>query len=228
MSVVNYIADRDYKDEDRQPRGYKNLEDKEQDTDREDAKEGFLAHAWLCQSAKSFMKLWMDLSNDYFTGGNKYPKTHQDAFHVSRHYTKSQGQKINPQLEMAFTQNGGGFKKSKQKKGNKKNGGGVATTRTLWRKCWRCGQKGHPERSCPKKDKDDKDQSKSSKASLKQLTKAAEDATNAFATYLEAQQETQQEEQSELRDTDDEEESKKGRSGSQNFMFGERVFTQRQ
>jgi hypothetical protein len=55
------------------------LSAKQKQVVREDAEERYISHAFLHQSGAQHGNLKVDLRNDFITGSNRYPKTHQQT-----------------------------------------------------------------------------------------------------------------------------------------------------
>jgi hypothetical protein len=56
---------------------------------REDAEERYISYAFLHQSGAQHGNLKVDLRNDFTTGSNRYPKTHQQTLHLLDKYSKT-------------------------------------------------------------------------------------------------------------------------------------------
>jgi hypothetical protein len=74
----------------------------------EDAEECYISYAFLHQSGAKHGNLKVDLRNDFTTGSNQYPKTHQQTLHLLNKYNKTV---VVPQMtsskESSFVQKGG-------------------------------------------------------------------------------------------------------------------------
>jgi hypothetical protein len=55
----------------------------------EDAEERYISYAFLHQSGAQHGNLKVDLRNDFTTGSNQYPKTHQQTLHLLDKYSKT-------------------------------------------------------------------------------------------------------------------------------------------
>jgi hypothetical protein len=55
----------------------------------EDAEECYISYAFLRQSGAQHGNLKVDLRNDFTTGSNRYPKTHQQTLHLLDKYSKT-------------------------------------------------------------------------------------------------------------------------------------------
>jgi predicted PolB exonuclease-like 3'-5' exonuclease len=55
----------------------------------EDAEECYISYAFLCQNGAQHSNLKVDLRNDFITGSNRYPKTHQQTLHLLDKYSKT-------------------------------------------------------------------------------------------------------------------------------------------
>jgi hypothetical protein len=55
----------------------------------EDAEECYISYAFLHQSRAQHSNLKVDLRNDFTTGSNRYPKTHQQTLHLLDKYSKT-------------------------------------------------------------------------------------------------------------------------------------------
>jgi type II secretory pathway pseudopilin PulG len=56
---------------------------------REDAEELYISYAFLHQSRAQHGNLKVDLRNNFTTGSNRYPKTHQQTLHLLDKYSKT-------------------------------------------------------------------------------------------------------------------------------------------
>jgi hypothetical protein len=66
------------------------------------------SYAFLCQSGAQHGNLKVDLSNDFTTGSNQYPKTCQQMLHLMDKYSKTVVvPKMTPSEGSSFTQKGG-------------------------------------------------------------------------------------------------------------------------
>jgi hypothetical protein len=75
---------------------------------REDSEERYISYAFLCQSGAQHGNLKVDLSNDFTTGSNQYPETHQQMLHLLDKYSKTVVvPKTTPSEGSSFTQKGG-------------------------------------------------------------------------------------------------------------------------
>jgi hypothetical protein len=54
-----------------------------------DAEERYISYAFLHQSGAQHGNLKVDLSNDFTTGSNQYPKTCQQMLHLLNKYSKT-------------------------------------------------------------------------------------------------------------------------------------------
>ena len=55
----------------------------------EDTEEGYISYTFLHQSGAQHGNLKVDLRNDFTTGSNQYPKTHQQTLHLLDKYSKT-------------------------------------------------------------------------------------------------------------------------------------------
>jgi hypothetical protein len=108
----------------------------------EDAEEHYISYAFLHQSRAQHGNLKVDLRNDFTTGNNRYPKTHQQTLHLLDKYSKTVVvPKATSSKGSSFTQRGG--------RGGK--GQGRITFDKEYCKdktCFTCSEKGHPSSSC--------------------------------------------------------------------------------
>jgi hypothetical protein len=84
------------------------LSAKQKQAVREDAEEHYISYAFLHQSGAKHGNLKVDLSNDFTTGSNQYPKTCQQTLHLLNKYSKTVDvPKITPSEGSSFAQKGG-------------------------------------------------------------------------------------------------------------------------
>jgi type II secretory pathway pseudopilin PulG len=75
---------------------------------REDTEEQYISYAFLCQSGAQHGNLKVDLRNNFTTGSNQYPKTHQQTLHLLDKYSKTVVvPKMTSYEGSSFTQKGG-------------------------------------------------------------------------------------------------------------------------
>jgi hypothetical protein len=75
---------------------------------REDAEERYISYAFLCQSGAQHGNLKVDQRNNFTTGSNLYPKTHQQMLHLLDKYSKTVVvPKMTSSEGSSFTQKGG-------------------------------------------------------------------------------------------------------------------------
>jgi hypothetical protein len=73
-----------------------------------DAEERYISYAFLHQSRAQHGNLKVDLRNDFTTGSNRYPKTHQQTLHLLDKYSKTViVPKTTPSEGSSFAQKGG-------------------------------------------------------------------------------------------------------------------------
>ena len=158
----------------------------------------------------------MDLSNDYATGDDRYPKTCQATLHLLDKHSKSA---VNappiPEVDRSFAQRGGSGGNGSGKGGKDSKEG---YNKQYWadKVCYKCQKEGHPASHCTdakKKSTDEDDASAKSSRSLKKLEKDLKKTKKVYAT-LKSQLEELKEEESDLSDSDDEE-------GASHCMIGQ-------
>jgi hypothetical protein len=113
----------------------------------EDAEESYISYTFLHQSGAQHGNLKVDLRNDFTTGSNRYPKTHQQTLHLLDKYSKTVVvPEMTPSEGSSFTQKGG--------RGGRGGKGQASITfdKEYWKDktCFNCGEKGHPSSSCTK------------------------------------------------------------------------------
>jgi hypothetical protein len=75
---------------------------------REDAEECYISYTFLRQSGAQHGNLKVDLRNDFTTGSNQYPKTHQQTLHLLDKYSKTVVvPKMTSSEGLSFAQKGG-------------------------------------------------------------------------------------------------------------------------
>jgi hypothetical protein len=117
------------------------LSAKQKQVVHEDAKECYISYTFLRQSGAQHGNLKVDLRNDFTTGINQYPKTHQQTLHLLSKYSKTV---IVPKMtlseQLSFTQRGG--------RGGRggKGQGSIIFDKEYWKDktCFNCSEKGHP------------------------------------------------------------------------------------
>jgi hypothetical protein len=65
------------------------LSDEQKQSVHRDAKERYISYTFLHQSGAQHGNLKVDLRNDFTTGSNQYPKTHQQTLHLLDKYSKT-------------------------------------------------------------------------------------------------------------------------------------------
>jgi hypothetical protein len=113
----------------------------------EDAEECNISYTFLRQSGAQHGNLKVDLRNDFTTGSNRYPKTHQQTLHLLDKYSKTVVvPKMTSSEGSSFAQKGG--------RGGRGRRGQATITfdKEYWKDkpCFNCGEKGHPSSSCMK------------------------------------------------------------------------------
>jgi hypothetical protein len=144
---------------------------------REDAEERYISYAFLRQSGAQHGNLKVDLRNDFTTGSNRYPKTHQQTLHLLNKYSKTV---VVPKMTScegsSFAQNGG--------RGGRGGRGRATITfnKEYWKDktCLNCGEKGPPSSSCTKAAIANDDDSASIARSVKKLAKDTKNLKKAF------------------------------------------------
>jgi hypothetical protein len=144
----------------------------------EDAEEHYISYAFLHQSGAQHGNLKVDLRNDFTTGSNRYPKTHQHQTpHLLNKYSKTVVMPKTTSSEgSSFTQKGG--------RGGRggKGRGTITFDKEYWKDktCFNCGEKGHPSSSCTKVAITNEDDSASIVQSVKKLAKDTKNLKKAF------------------------------------------------
>jgi hypothetical protein len=152
---------------------------------RDDAEERYVSYAFLRQSGTQHGNLKVDLQNDFTTGGNRYPKNHQQTLHLLDKYSKTVVAKVTHSEGTSFTQKGGRDGGNRSSSGNKKGRDSSTYDKKYWndKECYKCLKKGHPATHCPKKPSDNDDCSTASAASsVKKLKKDLKSIKKAFTT----------------------------------------------
>jgi hypothetical protein len=113
----------------------------------EDTEECYISYAFLRQRGAQHGNLKVDLRNNFTTGSNRYPKTHQQTLHLLDKYSKTVVvPKMTPSEGSSFAQKGG--------RGGRggKDQGSITFDKEYWKDktCFTCSVKGHPSSSCMK------------------------------------------------------------------------------
>ena len=153
------------------------LSAKQKQAVREDAEEHYISYAFLCQSGAQHGNLKVDLRNDFTTGSNGYPKTHQQTLHLLDKYSKTVVvPKMTSSEGSSFAQKGG--------RGGRGSKGQATITfdKEYWKDktCSNCSKKGHPSSSCMKVAVANDDDSTSIAQSIKKLAKDTKNLKKAF------------------------------------------------
>jgi hypothetical protein len=143
----------------------------------EDAEERYISYAFLRQSRAQHGNLKVDLRNDFTTGSNQYPKTHQQTLHLLEKYSKT------VVVPKTTSSEGSSFAKKGGRGG--RGGKGRATItydKEYWKDktCFNCDEKGHPSSSCTKAAVTNDDDSASIAQSVKKLAKDTRNLKKAF------------------------------------------------
>jgi hypothetical protein len=144
---------------------------------REDVEERYISYAFLHQSGAQHSNLKVDLRNDFTTGSNRYPKTHQQTLHLLDKYSKTVVvPKMTSSEGSSFAQNGG--------RGGRGSKGQATITfdKEYWKDktCFNCSEKGHSSSSCTKATVTNDDDSASIAQSVKKLAKDTKNLKKAF------------------------------------------------
>ena len=186
------------------------LTNDQKDEIREDSAERYLAYVMLRHSAKQHSNLREDMQNDFTKGDNRYPKDRQQTLHLLDRYSKTVAIPVASSEGTAFAQHPGKSGKGKRGQGKRNNDTHSFDTE-YWKdkKCYNCGQDGHPANHCPKDRDDDDDKSSSAAsttdASIKKLHKDMKTMSKKLST-VNAQLTQLKEEDSDLSDVSDTEE----------------------
>jgi hypothetical protein len=148
---------------------------------RKDAEERYISYAFLRQSGAQHGNLKVDLRNNFTTGSNQYPKTHQQTLHLLEKYNKTV---VVPKMTLSeglsFAQKGGrGGRGGRGGKGQST----VTFDKEYWKDkaCFNCSEKGHPSSSCTKTTVANKDDDSASIVhSVKKLAKDTQNLKEAF------------------------------------------------
>jgi hypothetical protein len=147
----------------------------------EDAEERYISYAFLCQSGAQHSNLKVDLRNDFITGSNRYPKTHQQTLHLLDKYSKTVVvPKMTSSEGSSFAEKGGrGGRGSKSQ-------AIITFDKEYWmdKTCFNCGEKGHPSSTCTKAAVANDDDGASIAQSVKKLAK---DTKNFKKTFTQLQ-----------------------------------------
>jgi hypothetical protein len=144
---------------------------------REDTEERYISYAFLHQSGAQHGNLKVDLRNDFTTGSNRYPKTHQQTLHLLDKYSKTVVvPKTTSSEGSSFAQKGG--RGGRGRKGQPT----ITFDKEYWKDktCFNCGEKGHPSSSCTKAAVANDDDSASIAQSVKKLAKDTKNLKKAF------------------------------------------------
>jgi hypothetical protein len=144
---------------------------------REDTEEHYISYTFLRQSGAQHGNLKVDLRNDFTTGSNRYPKTHQQMLHLLDKYSKKVVvPKMTSSEGLSFAQKGG--------RGGRGGKGQATITfdKEYWKDktCFNCSEKGHPSSSCTKATVANDNDSASIAQSIKKLTKNTKNLKKAF------------------------------------------------
>ncbi len=212
--LLQYETEEVYGKEER----FDSLTEGEQDKIRAAAVERYLTYVFLRQSNKlnDYMKTL--LQDDFTKGQNTYPADRQAGLKYMDKFTKTKVSPVVISEGTAFATQGGGDDKH-----NKSNRTKDGYDKDYWKekKCYKCGEEGHPASHCPKKDEDSQSQasmsSQASKKSVKKLAKDTKSLKKAFAT-LAKKVHSLKEADSDLSDSDSD--SDDDVSGNMHFQIG--------
>jgi hypothetical protein len=143
----------------------------------EDTDERYISYAFLCQRGAQHGNLKVDIRNNFTTGSNRYPKTHQQTLHLLDKYSKTVVvPKMTPSEGSSFEKKGG--------RGGRggKGQGSITFDMEYWKDktCFTCSVKGHPSSSCTKMAVGKDNDSASIVHSIKKLAKDTKNLKKAF------------------------------------------------
>jgi hypothetical protein len=131
----------------------------EQQVVRDYAEERYISYAFLRQSGNQHGNLKVDLKNDFTTGGNRYPKNHQQTLYLLDKYSKTAVAKVNQSEGTSWSRRGGGRGGGRGGRiGNGKSHGNYDKEYWKDKTCYKCEKKGNPANKCPKKSNNDDDE----------------------------------------------------------------------
>jgi hypothetical protein len=140
----------------------------------DDAEEHYISYTFLHQSRAQHGNLKVDLGNDFTTGSNRYPKTHQQTLHLLDKYSKT--------VVVPKTTSSEGLSLAQKGGRGGKGQGSITFDKEYWKDktCFNCDEKGHPSSSCTKPAVANDDDSTSFVQSIKKLAKDTKNLKKAF------------------------------------------------
>jgi len=144
MAITEMISQRKFK------KGYRELDDKQFQAADEEAKEMYLACAFIVHADnKRYGKLKEDLENSYTRGNDDYPKNRVKAYQILNEYKqwRPPTNQVSEALAVAFAQ-----RDTKNRKTNTNENSNSSDNDDYNPKleCYRCGKKGYMTSTCPK------------------------------------------------------------------------------
>jgi hypothetical protein len=128
--------------------------------------------------------LKLNLQNDFTTVDNRYPKNHQQTFHLLNKYSKKDVAKVTQSEGTSFAKRSGIGGGCGGRSGNVKSHDNFDKEYWKDKSCYKCKNKWHPTNKCPKKSNNDDDKKyvASTASSVKRIKKDFKSMNKDFTT----------------------------------------------